>query len=66
MMFKHCRSYDRKLQATSVLHQDETSKALDGNVIEEVQNLDDSINEIDQDQHWKRSSRKKQKVLVDA
>ena len=44
--------------------QDESSKAPNENVIKEVQGLDDSTNETDQDRHWKRSSRKKQKVFA--
>ena len=48
----------------NVVPQDESSKAPNENVIEEVQGLDDSTNETDQDRHWKRSSRKKQKVFA--
>ena len=48
----------------NVVSQDESSKAPNGNVIEEVQGLDDSTNETDQHRHWKRSSRKKQKVFA--
>ena len=35
----------------NVVPRDEISRAPDGNVIEEVQNLDDSTNETDQDWH---------------
>ena len=41
-----------------------TSRTPNKNVIEEVQDLDNSTNEIDQDHHWKRFSRKKQKVFT--
>ena len=48
----------------NVIFQDESFRTPNGNVIEEVQGLDDSTNETDQDRHWKRSSRKKQKVFA--
>ena len=48
----------------NVVPQDESSRAPDGNVIEEVQGLNDSTDETDQDHHWKCSSRKKQKVFT--
>ena len=40
----------------NVVHQNETSKAADGQVIKEAQALDDSINKSDQDHHQKHSS----------
>ena len=48
----------------NVVPQDEYFRIPNGNVIEEDQDLDDSTNETDQDRHWKRSSRKKQKVFA--
>ena len=44
--------------------QNESFRAPNGNIIEKVQDLDDSTNETDQDRHWKCSSRKKQKVFA--
>ena len=48
----------------NVVHQDETSQIADRQVVEEAQALDDFTDETDQDHHWKRSSRKKQKVFT--
>ena len=48
----------------NVVHQDETSQVRDRQIVEEAQTLDDSTDDIDQDHHWKRSSRKKQKVFI--
>ena len=48
----------------NVVRQEETSQAIDGQVVEEAQALDDSTDETNQDHHWKRSSRKKKKVFT--
>ena len=48
----------------NVVPQDETSRVVDRQVVEEAQALDDSTDETNQDHHWKRSSRKKQKVFT--
>ena len=47
----------------NVVPQDETSNVADGMIVEKAQGLDDSTDETDQEHHWKRSSRKKQKVF---
>ena len=48
----------------NVVQQDETSQAANRQVVEEAQTFNDSTDETDQDHHWKRSSRKKQKVFT--
>ena len=48
----------------NVVHQDKTLQVADRQVVEEAQALDDFTDETDQDHHWKRSSRKKQKVFT--
>ena len=48
----------------NVVHQDKTSQVADRQVVEEAQALDDFTDETDQYHHWKRSSRKKQKVFT--
>ena len=47
----------------NVVRQEETSQAIDGQVVEEAQALDDSTNETNQDHHWKCSFQKKQNVF---
>ena len=48
----------------NVIPQDETSKVADGKIVEKAQALDDFTDETNQEHHWKRSSRKKQKVFT--
>ena len=48
----------------NVVPQDETSKVVDGKVVEKAQAFDDNTDKIDQEHHWKRYSRKKQKIFT--